>query len=107
MFGRSSIYPARTKAFPKNTEVETILTFTSDNPGELVRNVTPEPTLLTMRQHHSFVEAPTGYVPRAANPRVGNTVRRLSNLSAPFNKNTEVQWIRRWRLEKNGSHPRR
>ena len=98
--GRSSIYPARTKAFPKNTEVETILTFTSDNPGELVRNVTPEPALLTMRQHHSFVEAPTGYVPRAADPRVGNTVLRFSDLSAPFNKNTEVQWIRRWRLEK-------
>jgi Met-zincin/Domain of unknown function (DUF5117) len=97
---RSTIYPPRTKAFPKNTEVEAILTFSGDNPGELVRNVTPEPTVLTTRQHHSFVEAPTGYVPRVADPRVGNTVLRFSDLSAPFNKDTEVQWIRRWRLEK-------
>jgi hypothetical protein len=57
---RSSIYPPRTKAFPKNTEVEAILTFAGENPGELVRNVTPEPSVLSLRMHHSFVEAPTG-----------------------------------------------
>ena len=97
---RSSIYPSRTKAFPKNTEVEAILTFAGDNPGELVRNVTPEPSVLSVRLHHSFVEAPTGYIPRAADPRVGNTALRFNDLSAPFNSDTEVQWIRRWRLEK-------
>ncbi len=96
----AAIYPPRTKAFPKNTEVEAILTFAGDNPGELVRNVTPEPSALTLRQHHSFVEAPTGYMPRAADPRVGNTAVRFKILSAPFNSDTEVQWIRRWRLEK-------
>jgi hypothetical protein len=98
--GRSSIYPLRTKAFPKNTEVEVILTFAGENPGELVRNVTPEPSVLTIRLHHSFVEAPTGYIPRAADPRVGNTALRFSDLSTPFNADTDVQWIRRWRLEK-------
>ena len=70
---RSSVYLARTKAFPKNTEIEAILTFDGDNPGILVDNVTPEPSALTLRQHHSFVEAPTGYIPRVADPRVGNT----------------------------------
>jgi hypothetical protein len=30
---RSAIYPARTKAFPKNTEIEVILTFASDAAG--------------------------------------------------------------------------
>ena len=98
--GRSSIYPLRTKAFPKNTEVEAILTYAGDNPGVLVQQVTPEPTALTVRVHHSFVEAPTGYTPRVADPRVGNTTLRFSDLSAPFQSGTEVRWIRRWRLEK-------
>jgi len=30
---RSAVYPARTKAFPKNTEIEVILTFASDSAG--------------------------------------------------------------------------
>jgi Met-zincin/Domain of unknown function (DUF5117) len=97
---RSSIYPPRTKAFPKNTEVEALLTFAGDSPGSLVQNVTPEPTALTMRVHHSFVEAPTGYTPRVADPRIGNTTLRFSDLSAPFSDTTEVRWIRRWRLQK-------
>jgi hypothetical protein len=97
---RSSIYMARTKAFPKNTEIEALLTFAGENAGILVQNVTPEPSALTVRQHHSFVEAPTGYTPRAADPRVGNTALTFEDLSAPFNADTEVKWIRRWRLEK-------
>jgi hypothetical protein len=97
---RSAIYMPRTKAFPKNTEVEALLTFASDSPGSLVQNVTPEPTALTMRVHHSFVEAPVGYTPRVADPRIGNTTLRFSDLSAPFSDTTEVRWIRRWRLEK-------
>jgi hypothetical protein len=97
---RSGIHMARTKAFPKNTEIEAILTFAGENAGILVQNVTPEPSALTVRQHHSFVEAPTGYTPRVADPRVGNTALSFEDLSAPFNADTEVRWIRRWRLEK-------
>ncbi|MDH4350921.1 MAG: DUF5117 domain-containing protein, partial [Gemmatimonadota bacterium] len=35
---RSSVYAPRTKAFPRNTEIEASITFTSDNPGRLVRS---------------------------------------------------------------------
>ncbi|MCA1792043.1 MAG: zinc-dependent metalloprotease, partial [Thioalkalivibrio sp.] len=55
---RSAIYMPRTKAFPSNTEIEVTLTFTSNNPGALVRSVTPTGGALTVRQHHSFVELP-------------------------------------------------
>src|SRR6476469_2549450 len=41
---RSAIYLPRTKAFPRNTEVEAVLTLqTSDRPGPFVSGVTPIP----------------------------------------------------------------
>lgn len=71
---RSAIALDATKAFPKNTEVEAILTFTTDGParGEFVRDVTPDPHALTVREHQSFVELPgPGFTPRRFDPRAG------------------------------------
>ena len=56
--GQLSILP-NTKNFPKNTEVEITLTFTTDGePGGLVRSVTPMPQAITVRERISFVELP-------------------------------------------------
>src|SRR5512140_219637 len=56
---RSAIYLPRTRAFPRNTEVEATLTFaTADNPGELIRGVAPVGDAVTVREHHSFVALP-------------------------------------------------
>src|SRR5246500_5850873 len=52
---RSAIYLPNTRNFPLNTEVEATLTFTGDEPGRWVRDVTPDPTAITVREHHSFV----------------------------------------------------
>jgi hypothetical protein len=62
---RCAVYLANTKNFPKNTEVETTLTFTSEGePGPWVRQVTPLPQAITVREHISFVELPpTGNLP--------------------------------------------
>ena len=68
---RSAFYPPRMKAFPQNTEIETVATFASDNPGLLVNNVTPDGRAFTLRIHHSFLRAPEGYRPRPADPRIG------------------------------------
>src|SRR5215210_7898057 len=47
---RSALFLERTKSFPKNTEVEATLTFTTtDSPGPLVRSVTPTPSIVTVR----------------------------------------------------------
>src|SRR6185437_14504917 len=70
---RSAFYLPNTKNFPKNTEVETTLTFTTDGEsGPLVRSVTPNPQAVTVREHVSFVELPPpGYTPRENDPRAG------------------------------------
>jgi hypothetical protein len=98
--GRSGFYPSRMKAFPDNTEIETIMTFAADQPGALVANVTPDPQSFTLRIHHSFLRAPTGYAPRRADPRIGVSSVNFRDYSKPFNENTEVEWVTRWRLEK-------
>lgn len=100
---RSGFYPPRMKAFPDNTEIETILTFAADAPGRLVTNVTPSPMSFTMRIHHSFLRAPTGYTPRRADPRIGVSAISFRDYAQPLDETTEVQWVTRWRLEKQNS----
>ena len=97
---RSGFYPARMKGFPDNTEIETIVTFAGDAPGRLVTNVTPNPMSFTMRIHHSLLRAPTGYTPRRADPRIGVSSVNFRDYAQPINESTEVEWVTRWRLEK-------
>ncbi|MCC6991836.1 MAG: DUF5117 domain-containing protein, partial [Acidobacteria bacterium] len=98
--GRSAFYPARIKSFPLNAEVETVVTFVADNPGLLVNNITPDGRFFTLRIHHSFLKAPEGYTPRVADPRIGVSTITFRDFTKPFDQDTEVQWITRWRLEK-------
>ena len=98
---RSAVYVPHTKAFPKNTEVEVLLTFESEAPGGEVVRHTPEPRALTIREHHSFVELPDDHFkPRAFDPRVGVFPLTFYDFSQPFNRPPQVQWVQRWRLEK-------
>ncbi len=98
--GRSSFYPKRMKAFPENTEIETIASFVADTPGASVRNVTPEPRTMTLRIHHSFLKAPTGYTPRMADPRIGVSTIKFRDFSQPVEDTPVQEWVTRWRLEK-------
>lgn len=97
---RSAFYPRRMKAFPENTEIETVSTFVSDAPGSAVNNVTPDPGVFTIRIHHSFLKAPIGYKPRLADPRIGVSAIRFQDFSKPVDDDPDTQWIARWRLEK-------
>src|SRR4051795_11986653 len=99
---RSAIYLPRTKAFPKNSEIEAVLTFqTSDRPGPFVSGVTPIPDSVTVRAHHSFVQLPPpGYTPRRADPRVGVFSIDFFDYASPFTGPIERQWIARHRLIK-------
>ncbi|MFL6335956.1 MAG: zinc-dependent metalloprotease [Pyrinomonadaceae bacterium] len=99
---RSAFYLERTKAFPKNTEVEATLTFeTEGNPGQFVRDTVPTPQSLTVREHHSFVELPdAGYRPRRLDPRVGVNAVEFYDYASPFTEPVEKRWIARHRLEK-------
>jgi len=98
---RSAFYLPRTKGFPKNTEVETVITLAGEEPGGLVRGVTPTASAVTVRQHHSFVELPDGnYKPRAYDPRVSAMPMMFYDYASPFNTPIEQRWIRRHRLQK-------
>lgn len=97
---RSAFYPKRMKAFPENTEIETIATFASDAPNANANAVTPTPGVFTMRIHHSFLKAPVGYTPREADPRIGVSAIRFRDFSKPVDESPETQWVTRWRLEK-------
>lgn len=99
---RSAFYLPRTKAFPKNTEVETLLTFVSDeDAGPLVRGIAPSPQALSVREHHSLVELPDGnYTPRKFDPRVGVFGVRFYDFASPISEPVEKRWIARHRLQK-------
>ena len=79
---RSAIAIDATKVFPKNTEVEAILTFASDAPlrGSFVADVTPDAHALTLREHQSFLELPgPGYSPRRFDSRAGYLAPELQH----------------------------
>ncbi|HWW62242.1 MAG TPA: zinc-dependent metalloprotease, partial [Thermoanaerobaculia bacterium] len=99
---RSAIHLPRTKAFPRNTEVEAILTFaTEGRPGDLVASVTPVPEIVSVREHHSFVALPPpGYKPRRFDPRVGFIPLEVYDYASAFTGPLEKRWILRHRLEK-------
>ncbi|MGH9794451.1 MAG: zinc-dependent metalloprotease, partial [Candidatus Acidiferrales bacterium] len=96
---RSAFYLDRTKNFPKNTEVEATLTFTSDQPGRLVGTVAPSADSVTLRQHHSFVELPgPGYTPRAFDPRAGYFGISYFDYATPIDSPIQKRFIARHRL---------
>ena len=103
---RSAVDLEHTKGFPKNTELESILTFATDGePGRYVRETTPEPRSITVRQRQSFVELPPmagdgAYRPRAFDPRVGASAIEYYDFARPISEPVEVRWIVRHRLEK-------
>jgi len=98
---RSAFYLPRTKNFPKNTEVEATLTFTSDAPGRFVRDVTPSPDAVTVREHHSFIQLPGAeYRPRAFDPRAGYFGATFADYASPFSEPLEKHFITRHRLRK-------
>jgi hypothetical protein len=100
---RSAIAIDATKAFPKNTEVEAILTFASDAPtrGSFVADVTPDAHALTLREHQSFLELPApGYAPRRFDPRAGYFPFAYRDYAAPLGAPLDQRFIVRHRLIK-------
>ena len=99
---RCAFYLANTKNFPKNTEVETTLTFTSEGEaGPLVRQVTPVPQAITVREHISFVELPPpGFKPRINDPRAGYFGITYMDFATPISEPITKRYISHHRLQK-------
>jgi hypothetical protein len=101
---RSAICPpttCNTKNFPLNTEVEATLTFTGDEPGRWVHDVTPDPTAITVREHHSFVQLPPpGYQPRVYDPRASFFGISYRDYATPVSEPIVKRFAARHRLAK-------
>ena len=98
---RSAFYLPNTKNFPKNTEVEALLTFTSDNPGGGVRGVSPDAGAITVRQHHSLIELPdNNYKPRMFDPRSNFSGISYMDFAAPIDKPLLKRFTNRHRIFK-------
>ncbi|HUN84237.1 MAG TPA: zinc-dependent metalloprotease [Terracidiphilus sp.] len=101
---RSTINLEATKAFPKNTEVDALLTFVTDAPAEkdsFVADVTPDPHALTVQEHQSFLALPgPGFTPRRFDPRAGYFPSSYRDYSAPMGAELNQQFIERHRLIK-------
>ncbi len=98
---RSAFYLPNTKNFPKNTEIEAMLTFTSDSPGGGVRGVSPDAGAITVRQHHSFIELPDdNYKPRMFDPRSNFNGISYMDFAVPIQEPIMRRFTNRHRLAK-------
>jgi len=103
---RSAIFLPRTKAFPDNSEVEAVVTFTGQPTGEILQTVIPEPTTITVHLHHSFIRLPDdNYEPLPYEPRAGlfgfnYESDGFFDYATPIGDLLEVTYSRRHRLEK-------
>ena len=100
---RSAIVIENTRALPRNTEVEALLTFTSEAPARasFVADVAPNARALSVREHHSFLALPEpGYTPRRFDPRAGYFDLSFRDYAAPLGSELEQRFIVRHRLVK-------
>ncbi len=69
---RSALFLPRTRTFPDNTEVEAMVTLVGEPTGPALGSVVPDPSSITVHQHHSFVRLPQdGYRPLPYDGRSG------------------------------------
>jgi hypothetical protein len=98
---RSAFFVERTRNFPDNTEFEATLTFTGQPSGSYIRSVTPTPSSVTVREHHSFIKLPdSDYKARKFDPRAGYFSMAYFDYATPIHEPIEKRFITRHRLRK-------
>ena len=98
---RSAVSLDRTKAFPKNIELDVLLTFAGEASGSWIRSVTPSSNSVSVKQHHSFVALPEiPFTPRKFDPRSGAIPFSYYDYSTPVETSTRKVYAMRHRLEK-------
>ena len=98
---RSAVYLPNCKGFPENTELESTLTFAGSKPGNYVRQTTPTPNAISLRQHHSFIKLPDDeYKPRKYDVRSPSIFITFADYASPLNAELQQRWITRHRLIK-------
>jgi len=99
--GRSALNLGRTKAFPKNVEFDMMLTFEGEPHGDWIKTVASNPALISVAQHHSFIELPDdGYEKREFDPRCGSYPFAYYDYATPIQEPLVKRYITRHRLQK-------
>ena len=105
---RSAVFMERSKAFPKNTELEAIVSFKGSKPGQYLRDVAPDAENITVHMHHSFIELPdSNYQPRKFHPYSGYWAIEHKDYAAAIEDDMSVKYIPRHRLEKKNPNAKR
>lgn len=103
---RSALYFPRSRAFPRNTELEAVISFTGSEAGDFLRQVSPRDDSFTVHMHHSFVALPEpGYRPRAFHPASGFWPMTYADYATPITAPLEQRVIARHRLQKTQPGP--
>lgn len=98
---KSALYLPRTKAFPKNVEFETLLTFEGEAASGALRSVAPDSRNITANLHHSFVQLPDDdFEKRPFSPGSGAISMTYYDYSSPVYEPLEKKYIIRHRLKK-------
>ncbi len=101
---KSTVYLPHCKSFPKNTEFEMTITLTGENAGQYLRDVVPTASIVTMNQHHSFVELPdlskNEFKAREYDPRIGYNGIEYFDYATPISEPIVKRYISRHRLQK-------
>lgn len=93
--------PGAVKVFPENLEFEARQTYASDTPGPEVRNIAPDPKLISFQVRHSLIKLPEpGYQPRRFDPRGGTFSSTVLDFAAPLGDEIVYRLSNRFRLEK-------
>ena len=98
---KSSIELTNTKAFPKNVEFEALLTYKGRPNSYLIPSVSPDSKLISLIQHHSFIELPDDdYSTREFDPRSGAIMTSYMDYATDIEKPIIKRKIIRHRLKK-------
>ena len=98
---KSALELKRTKAFPNNVEFEALLTFVGNPQGKFVSSVVPDPSIISVIQHHSFIKLPdNNFKPRDFDPRSGAIYTSFMDYASPVYEEIGKKYVTRHRLEK-------
>lgn len=98
---RSGVYLPRSKAFPRNTELEAMVTYSGSKAGEFVTQVTPAADAITVHLHHSLIALPEeGYQKRRFHPYSGFWKVEYMDYASAFDEPITQRLLPRHRLTK-------
>ncbi|HRL07646.1 MAG TPA: zinc-dependent metalloprotease, partial [Brevundimonas diminuta] len=92
----------QTLVFPDNVELQSVQTFTSDEPGGELSRIAPDARAVTLTVQHSFIRLPDdGFQTVPHDPRGGSVSQAMAvDFAAPLDQPVMKRLARRFRLEK-------